>query len=153
VPVARSFAGAFAAVAALAGCGSSHRPQTVSQPTGTAALVNAHTYHVTLEGSNVVPAGASTASASAVIALRKYSPTICWTFERLKGFTKPSVVQIHKGAAGTTGPAVMPGLRFALEGCAVSSTSITTAIAASPAQYYIDIRDARHPTGAARGQL
>jgi hypothetical protein len=64
---------------------------------------------------------------------------------------------IHKGAAGTSGPVVVPftapGADGNSSGCATAPADLITDILANPAGYYVNVHTKEHPAGAIRSQL
>lgn len=68
----------------------------------------------------------------------------------------PVAAHIHRGAAGTNGPVVVPfeapstGMS---RGCVAVTPNLAVAIAADPAGYYVNVHTAEYPAGAVRGQL
>jgi CHRD domain len=123
---------ATAAVTATAGAATAKRTDTVR--------------HITLRGAH--------RSLRARIALRGVEGQVCWRFTKRKGFTKPTVAAIHKGARGRSGATVVPlGSKFARSGCVKVSRTLIAAIQAKPKAYYVTVASGRFPAGAVRGQL
>jgi hypothetical protein len=67
-----------------------------------------------------------------------------------------TMAHIHKGAAGVSGPVVVP---FAnptdgkTSGCAPVSKAVADELLAHPADYYVNVHTPKFPKGAIRGQL
>lgn len=68
-----------------------------------------------------------------------------------------TMAHIHKGAAGASGPVVVPlnkpGADGKASGCATASDEVVKALLAHPADYYVNVHNAEFPGGAVRGQL
>jgi hypothetical protein len=165
--------GAIIAVAAVAvaGCGSKKKStSTAATPTpagttstpsssggaapGKAGKVPSRSYTVKLNGKAEVPAGAPKGTGKATVSLRGKKLQVCWKFSALRGFAKPTAAHIHQGAAGTSGPIVIPfGAAFTPKGCTTASAALIRAIAANPKGYYVNVHTAKYPGGAVRSQL
>ena len=72
-----------------------------------------------------------------------------------------TMAHIHRGAAGTNGPVVLPFTTLisnttsgaTLSGCVSADKALLTDIQANPSNYYFNVHNADFPAGAARGQL
>ena len=68
-----------------------------------------------------------------------------------------TAAHIHKGAAGASGPPVVPLTKpdaaGKSSGCATVAKDVAADIAANPAGYYVNVHNAEFPGGAVRGQL
>lgn len=74
----------------------------------------------------------------------------------VSGIDPATMAHIHKGAANTSGPVVVPfdpPTSGSSEGCKSVTAEVSAAIAASPGDYYVNIHNAALPKGAIRGQL
>jgi len=74
----------------------------------------------------------------------------------VSGIDPATMAHIHKGAAGASGPVVVPfdpPTSGSSEGCKPATSEIAAAIAASPGDYYVNVHNAAFPKGAIRGQL
>jgi hypothetical protein len=93
--------------------------------------------------------------------------TVCWDLS-YKGIAQPTAAHIHRGAAGSAGPVVVPFTPFTSlgatsgTGCAtvglaageiVGGGVLATQIVANPAGFYVNVHNADYPLGAIRGQL
>jgi CHRD domain len=107
-----------------------------------------------LLGKNEVPKGSPTGSGLAVLHLDAKKGTVCWLFSKVSKIDKPLVSHIHKGAAGTAGPVVIPlGGAYKAKGCTKASSKLITAIEEKPGAYYVNIHTKKYPGGAIRGPL
>lgn len=81
---------------------------------------------------------------------------VCWDLNA-KGLTDVVAAHIHKGAAGTNGPPVVPFKDVAADGsskgCATASPEVAKDLVANPAGYYVNVHTKTVPAGAIRGQL
>lgn len=146
---------------ALAGCGSSSSSSSHSPGSGGSSSgkpksgVRGHIYRVTLSGKAETPPGPPGAGGAAVIALHS-SLKACWRFSHLHGFSDATFAHIHRGAAGTSGPVVIPlstAARLHHKGCVRTTAATIKAIERNPAGYYVNIHSKQYPAGAVRAQL
>jgi len=117
--------------------------------------VHGRIYHLALSGTAEKPPGAPNGSGAAVIALHA-NLTICWRFSHLRGFSDATVSHIHRGAAGTSGPIVVPlstGSKLHHKGCVPTTAATIKAIERDPSAYYVNIHSKQYPGGAVRAQL
>jgi CHRD domain len=119
------------------------------------ALAKTTTLHASLSGSNEVPKGSASASGKATIKLDSSKGKVCWTFKSVKGVPGASAAHIHTGKSGKAGAVVVPlGAAYKSSGCQTGvSKSLIKKIVKTPGAYYVNIHNAAHPDGAARGQL
>jgi CHRD domain-containing protein len=97
------------------------------------------------------------ASGTAVIRIRGDDGLVCYRLH-VENVTLPTVgAHIHKGAAGVSGPVVVPfvppGADGNSSGCTQSQTALIDDIVANPAGYYVNVHTREHPGGAIRSQL
>jgi LPXTG-motif cell wall-anchored protein len=110
-----------------------------------------------LTGEVEVPPGDPQASGSAEVKVS--SGQVCWKVSWSSGLS-PNASHIHKAAAGTAGPVVVPFFKSdqpvsgsSKSGCTEVSAELAKGIAANPANYYVNVHNADYPKGAIRGQL
>jgi len=92
-----------------------------------------------------------------VLRIRKPAGLICYRLH-VENVTLPTVAtHIHKGAAGTNGPVVVPftapGVDGNSSGCAMAAASLIDDILANRSGYYVNVHTKEHPAGAIRAQL
>jgi len=74
----------------------------------------------------------------------------------VSGIEPATMAHIHKGAAGVSGPVVVPfdpPTSGSSEGCKPVTAEVAAALVASPGDYYVNVHNAPFPKGAIRGQL
>ena len=94
-----------------------------------------------------------TGSSTVTIDLAKNE--VCYTLT-VSGIEPATMAHIHKGAAGVSGPVVVPldaPTSGTAQGCKPAAAEVVAAIVANPADYYVNIHNATFPKGAIRGQL
>ncbi len=108
-----------------------------------------------LSGAAEVPGpGDADGSGIAIVRWNTDDGTICYKI-RVRQIGPAAAAHIHVGAAGIAGP-VVQGLTAPTagksSGCVVNA-ALADALAANPANYYVNVHNADHPAGAVRGQL
>ena len=120
---------------------------------GALGVASATTVHVRLSGAAEVPAVKSAASARAVITVL---PDHAVRGEVITHGIRPTMVHIHRGAAGTNGPVVI-GLKH----MGTNVWRLPPGAKLTPDQYraflagdlYLNVHSHRHPAGELRGQI
>jgi hypothetical protein len=97
------------------------------------------------------------ATGTAVLRIRRAAGLICYRL-RVANVTLPTAAaHIHKGAAGTNGPVVVPfdapGADGTSSGCATAAATLIDDILANRSGYYVNVHTKEHPAGAIRAQL
>jgi hypothetical protein len=97
------------------------------------------------------------ATGTAVLRIRKAAGLVCYRLHAAN-VTLPTVAaHIHKGAAGTNGPVVVPftapGADGNSSGCATAAATLVDDILANRSGYYVNVHTKEHPAGAIRAQL
>jgi len=138
---------------------------------GLAATASASAGHVELKtrlsGANEVPPADPDGTGRAEIDLKARTNEICWAVE-FNRIGAPNRGHIHNAIAGVNGGIVFTLFELGADpanplndrlergrasGCATADPALIAAIAASPANYYVNLHNARYPAGAIRGQL
>lgn len=109
---------------------------------------------VALRGQNESPAAPASNTGTVELTLSPKTGRVCWSFRLKKIDGKPNQAHIHKGRRGVSGNVLVPlGGAFARQGCTTAAKATVRAILKSPASYYVNVHNAKHPLGAMRGQL
>ena len=121
------------------------------------AAANTVTLKATLTGAaEGSQPGNPNGSGSATIALNDTAQTVCYSIT-VSGIGQATAAHIHKGAAGQSGPIVVPlgaPTNGSAQGCTNNVNPDTIrAIEQNPAGYYVNVHTAAYPNGAIRGQL
>jgi hypothetical protein len=126
-------------------------PKTVLSPTAGGVAMP-----VALTGEAESPAGDPVATGTATFRMRKGQAQVCYQVAT-KNLAPAVAAHIHAGAAGASGPVVIPlttpGSDGTSSGCATTTRALVTAILSNPAGYYANVHTAEFPAGAIRGQL
>ena len=97
------------------------------------------------------------ASGTAVLRIRKDAGVVCFRLHAENVTLPTTAAHIHRGAAGVSGPVVVPltapGADGTSSGCATASPSIIDDILANRAGFYVNVHTKEHPAGAIRAQL
>lgn len=87
---------------------------------------------------------------------RLANPQLCWEMS-VRGITPATAAHVHRGAAGTAGPPVVPittpDSSGTSRGCAAVDAALAREIAVQPHLFYLNVHNAEFPNGAIRGQL
>ncbi len=108
-----------------------------------------------LSGGGEVTPGDPDGFGFAKVRINLVTNELCYRLS-VAGTDMPVASHIHVGTAGVAGPVVVPftapseGLS---NGCVNIGADLAAAIAANPAEYYVNIHTAAYPAGAVRGQL
>jgi hypothetical protein len=111
---------------------------------------------VRLRGEAESPAGDPVGTGTATVRLRAGQGQVCY---RIAAANLPPAVaaHIHRGAAGTSGPVIIPlatpNKAGIVGGCATAARALVASILATPASFYVNVHTAEFPAGAIRGQL
>jgi hypothetical protein len=137
-------AAAAISLAAVAGC-------------TTAAEDQRSTLVVTMTGLQEVPGpGDPDGSGTVEVRADPRLAQVCWNLYA-RGIDAATAAHIHRGAAGTAGPPVLPlttpDASGRSEGCATVDVALAREIAWRGHDFYVNVHDAAHPAGAIRGQL
>jgi len=123
--------------------------------------------NVSLSGAQEVPVADPDGTGRTTITVDEATGEVCFRISFNRTGT-PNRGHIHVGVAGTNGVIVVPLFELVglpgdadnddleqnrLEGCVTTSLETAAAIAADPTGYYVNLHNARYPTGAIRGQL
>jgi len=78
---------------------------------------------------------------------------VCWDISTTK-VGPLTAAHIHKGGVGKAGPVVVAfGSAYKAKGCVRTTASTAEAIKGAPKEYYVNVHDAKYPSGALRAQL
>ena len=139
-----------------------HPADIIPAPAGacpkTLLAVNGGTaFNITMTGNVESPAGDPVATGTATVRLRAGQGQVCYRVSADNLGGAAVAMHIHKGAAGTPGPVVIPlatpNADGKAAGCAGASRALVGQILASPAGWYLNVHTAAFPGGAIRGQL
>jgi CHRD domain len=125
-------------------------------PKSLLATTGGKAFDVTLVGESESPAGDPVGNGTATIRLRLGQAQACY---KLAAKNLPAAVaaHIHSGAAGSSGPVVIPlatpGSDGTSSGCATTTRALVAQILANPGNFYVNVHTAEFPAGAIRGQL
>jgi hypothetical protein len=114
-------------------------------------------FRVTLVGEAETPAADPVATGTATIRLRAGKPQVCYSIAARDLSGAAAAAHIHRGAAGTEGPVIIPlrtpNAAGKSSGCAKASKALVKAMLRRPSAYYVNVHTAEFPSGAIRAQL
>jgi hypothetical protein len=127
--------------------GGAIRGQLAGQRTAVGTL-----FHLTFTGS-----GDPNGTGTAILRFRRDAQLVCYRLH-VANITLPTIAShIHRGAAGTNGPVLIPlaapDASGNSSGCAAAPTATIDEILANPAGFYVNVHTKDHPGGAVRAQL
>lgn len=97
------------------------------------------------------------ATGTAVLRIRKDAGIVCYRLHAANVTLPTAAAHIHRGAAGTNGPVVVPftapGPDGNSSGCAPADAALIDEIIGNPAGFYVNVHTKEHPAGAIRAQL
>jgi hypothetical protein len=97
------------------------------------------------------------ASGTAILRFRRDAQLICYRLTARNVTLPTAAAHIHRGAAGTNGPVIVPfeppGATGTSTGCTETPAATIDQILANPAGFYVNIHTREHPGGAIRAQL
>lgn len=124
---------------------------------GTPGVMMPREVDATLTGQQQTPtAGDLDGTGTARFRLDRGSGRLCWELN-VRGIGRARSAAIHRGAAGSVGPVVVPlttpDAAGRSQGCAAVPSETVGQIGLQAHQYYVTVADEAHPQGAIRGQL
>ncbi len=124
---------------------------------GTPTNARVITMVASLLGKNEVPnAGDANGGGTAILTLDPSRDTISYTIAVAGLQGTITMAHIHMGAAGASGPVVVPFMapvQGSITGSITVSNSLFYSIKQNPAGFYVNVHTSSFPGGAARGQL
>ncbi|MGB3165243.1 MAG: CHRD domain-containing protein [Alteraurantiacibacter sp.] len=114
------------------------------------------TYSAELIGRNETRIGDPDGYGTAEISFADELTRVCWDLNDLSGLGPITGAHLHRGAAGSDGPIVLP-FRQATEGgwrgCSSDTAWVQRAFDEGLSNYYVNVHTVEYPNGAIRGQL
>ena len=111
-------------------------------------------FELALKGPNESPAAPASNKGTVELTLNAKTGKVCWEFKLAHIDGKPNQAHIHKGKRGASGNVVVPlGAAYKRQGCTTASKTLVKSILKTPAGFYVNVHNAKHPLGAMRGQL
>ena len=128
-------------------------PRTLLSPTS-----GGRAFDVALTGEAESPNGDPVATGTATVRLRAGQGQVCYQLAANNLPTAAVAAHIHRAAAGTSGPVVVPlrtpdAASGRARGCTTTPRTLVNAILGSPGSYYVNVHTSDFPNGAVRGQL
>jgi hypothetical protein len=120
-------------------------------------LPEAATFSASLSGANEVPGpGDEDGFGFARMVVDPAGQSVCYHLS-VAGIDAPTAAHIHAGAAGASGPVVVPLMPVdgsgLWSGCIAVDAALAAAIVTNYSDYYVNVHTAAYPAGAIRGQL
>lgn len=114
-------------------------------------------FFVQMSGPQEVPGpGDADAIGEGSVTIDPEANTVCWTYN-VAGIAFLTAAHIHVGAAGESGPVLVPlsdaDGNFPTSGCTSASADAIAAITSNPVGHYLNVHTDEFPNGALRGQL
>jgi hypothetical protein len=112
-----------------------------------------------LTGTAEIPPGDLDGSGMATITVNPGQEEVCWEIEAAGIELPATAAHIHVGAAGTAPPNNVvvtlsaPDVSGFSSGCTTVDRALALDILKNPEDYYVNVHNEPHPTGAIRGQL
>src|SRR5438094_7655631 len=128
-------------------------PKTVMTPSS-----GGTPFQVALTGEAESPNGDPVATGTATVRLRAGQGQVCYQLATNNLPTAAVAAHIHRAAAGTSGPVVVPlrtpdAASGRASGCTTTPRTLVNAILGAPGSYYVNVHTSDFPNGAVRGQL
>lgn len=122
---------------------------------GAASIAMQRPFLAAMDGSQEVPAlGDPDGTGGAAVTIDPSTGQVCADL-RVADIVAPTAAHIHRGGIGVAGPVEVtltaPSPTSAV--CVNVTTSLAAEIAASPANFYVNVHNTEYPGGAIRGQL
>lgn len=125
-------------------------PTANAQETIRPAVTGVKAYTVDLAGAD---GGAADATGRALVVVSPGSGTVCYALS-YNGIQTPTAAHIHEGAAGASGPPVLPFSLPRLNSCISDvDDAVVRRVTDNPGNFYVNVHTEDHPGGAIRGQL
>lgn len=121
------------------------------------AGMNRMVLNVSMTGIQEVPGpGDPDGNGTAEVRVTASDGQVCWDLYA-RGIDPATAAHIHRGAAGVAGPPVVtlttPDSAGRSQGCAAVDSNVAREMALRSHEFYLNVHNAAHPSGAIRGQL
>ena len=115
------------------------------------------TLYVSLTGIQEVPGpGDPDGNGTVEIRVSPGAGSVCWNLYA-RAIGPATAAHIHRGNAGISGPPVLslttPDANGRSQGCATVDPGLAREMVLAAQDFYVNVHDAAHPSGAIRGQL